>query len=351
MAKERQSNVELLRIIAMFLILLVHADFYSLGEPSYTDITSESLDTFLRIFFEVVSIPAVNIFVMISGWFGIHAKLKGLCSFLFQCLFFTIGLYLLNIICGYATFSIQDLLNCLMLTPANWFIKSYLFLYILSPVLNTFVDTASRIIFKHVLIAYFTILIILGWLFPESVTYISLGYSPVSFIGLYLLSRYTNIYRPFYCNLKARSYAVIVAVISICSIAICIPPENIKWIYPYVINRIFNYVSPINVAIALFLLIMFSKFRIKSKLINWFSTSCFAVFLFHTNALFLGVSYKDMCKQIYLTHSVWDYWIIIFFLMIGIFIVSVLIDKIRILIWNILSRFIKVKFNVAFYNS
>lgn len=67
MAKERQSNVELLRIIAMFLILLVHADFYSLGEPSYTDITSESLDTFLRIFFEVISIPAVNIFVMISG--------------------------------------------------------------------------------------------------------------------------------------------------------------------------------------------------------------------------------------------------------------------------------------------
>lgn len=153
---------------------------------------------------------------MISGWFGIHAKLKGLCSFLFQCLFFTIGLFLLNILCGYTTFSIQNFLNCLMLTPSNWFIKSYLFLYILSPVLNAFVETTSKIIFKHVLIAYFTILIILGWLFPESVTYISLGYSPISFIGLYLLSRYTSKYRPLYCNLKTRSYALIIAATSVC---------------------------------------------------------------------------------------------------------------------------------------
>lgn len=41
MIEERQSNIELLRIISMFLILLVHADFYSLGEPSYIDIISE----------------------------------------------------------------------------------------------------------------------------------------------------------------------------------------------------------------------------------------------------------------------------------------------------------------------
>ena len=34
---ERQSNFELLRIIAMFLVLVVHADYFSLGAPSYQD--------------------------------------------------------------------------------------------------------------------------------------------------------------------------------------------------------------------------------------------------------------------------------------------------------------------------
>lgn len=33
MKKARLSNMELLRIVAMFLVLLVHADFFSLGFP------------------------------------------------------------------------------------------------------------------------------------------------------------------------------------------------------------------------------------------------------------------------------------------------------------------------------
>lgn len=38
MSKIRQSNMELLRIIAMFLILIVHSDYYSLGAPNKVDI-------------------------------------------------------------------------------------------------------------------------------------------------------------------------------------------------------------------------------------------------------------------------------------------------------------------------
>ena len=45
--KERQSNIELLRIIAMFLVLLVHADFYSLGVVTPQDIRAFSLDSVL----------------------------------------------------------------------------------------------------------------------------------------------------------------------------------------------------------------------------------------------------------------------------------------------------------------
>ena len=76
MSKERQSNIELLRAIAMFLVLWVHANFYSIGEPSYSDVLSKPLDSSLKIIFEAICISAVNIFVMISGWFGIHAKVK-----------------------------------------------------------------------------------------------------------------------------------------------------------------------------------------------------------------------------------------------------------------------------------
>lgn len=86
--KERQSNIELLRIIAMFLVLLVHANFYSLGVVTPQDIRAFSLDSVLKVFFEAISINCVDIFVLISGWFGIRASFKGGCKFLFQCFFF-----------------------------------------------------------------------------------------------------------------------------------------------------------------------------------------------------------------------------------------------------------------------
>lgn len=45
--KQRQSNIELLRIIAMFMILLFHANFFSLGTPSAADLSSDTIPTFI----------------------------------------------------------------------------------------------------------------------------------------------------------------------------------------------------------------------------------------------------------------------------------------------------------------
>ena len=87
--KTRDSNIELLRMLAMFLVLLVHADFFSLGTPTLQDIQTSTLDSTLRIFFEALSIVCVNVFVLISGWFGIRPSLKGVSNFIFQCLFNT----------------------------------------------------------------------------------------------------------------------------------------------------------------------------------------------------------------------------------------------------------------------
>ena len=148
----RQSNIELLRMLAMFLVLLVHADFFSLGSPSVNEIQHKPLDAFLRIFFESVSIVCVNVFVLISGWFAIKPSFKGLCNFLYQCLFFLIGLYLITILIGVNKFSLGGVAGCIFATKLNWFIKAYLLLYFLSPVLNAFVKTTSQRTFKLVLI-------------------------------------------------------------------------------------------------------------------------------------------------------------------------------------------------------
>lgn len=63
----RNSSIELLRMLAIFMVLLVHANYYSLGAPSIQGVKINSIDSFWRIFFEAASIVSVNVFILISG--------------------------------------------------------------------------------------------------------------------------------------------------------------------------------------------------------------------------------------------------------------------------------------------
>ena len=47
---QRDSNMELLRIIAMLLVLIVHANFKALGVPSQIDVITIPFPSFLRFF-------------------------------------------------------------------------------------------------------------------------------------------------------------------------------------------------------------------------------------------------------------------------------------------------------------
>ena len=191
--KERESNIELLRLLAMFLVLVVHADFFSLGSPTQSDTLSAPANAFCRFFFESLSIICVNVFVLISGWFGIKASAKGFCKFAFQCLFFLIGIYAVMLSCGLTSLSIKGLAGCFALLQWNWFIKAYIGLYILAPILNAFVNQAEEKTFRNVLICFFAFQTLYAWC-SNGAVFFEGGYSTMSFIGLYLLARYVKLY-------------------------------------------------------------------------------------------------------------------------------------------------------------
>ena len=137
----RQSNFELLRITAMMLVLIVHADYWSLGVPRFDMAASHGANVFARVLFEMLSVVCVNVFVMISGWFGIKASVRGYANFAFQCLYFMLGIYLVMLFAGQTQFCLREMARCLF---GSWFIQAYTVLYIISPVLNAYVRAASR---------------------------------------------------------------------------------------------------------------------------------------------------------------------------------------------------------------
>ena len=150
--------MELLRIIAMVFIMLVHANFRALHYPTADEMAVSPTGVFVRYLWESLFVLGVNAFVMLSGWYGIRFRLSRLWELLFQVLFFAVCI--ITIACIYEQrWPVMRDLGYLLLSDNYdyWFVKAYLMLYILSPVLNAFVERASREQLLQVLLLFFVL--------------------------------------------------------------------------------------------------------------------------------------------------------------------------------------------------
>lgn len=77
----------------MFMVLIVHADFYSLDYSDKISFINAPTNVITKTLFESFSNMCVNVSVVISGWFGIRPSVKGFLNFMFQCMFFISTVY------------------------------------------------------------------------------------------------------------------------------------------------------------------------------------------------------------------------------------------------------------------
>lgn len=334
---KRQSNIELLRIIAMFLVLVVHADFWSLGGPNAEEFLYTPANAIFRTLVESISIVCVNVFVMISGWFGIKPNLRGFISFIFQCAFFLIGIYAFLLCTGLADLSIDGILGCLCLTSRNWFIKAYIALYILSPLLNAFLEKASKRQVEVILIGFYTFQTIYGW-YNGAARFIEFGYSCFSFIGLYVLARYLKNYGE-----RIMKLATILWIPMIITNSLIFYLSTRTTHYT---PEIFNYVNPFVVIESVGLFAIFANWRITSnKIINFIARSCFAVFLLHTNPNVGEPIFKQIIQLTYIKYDGLLCICYILAILISFYILAIIIDQLRIKVGEyLLGRIPQIRF-------
>lgn len=329
--KIRQSNFELLRIISMFMVLVLHADFIALGEPNKMDIISSPWISSIKVLLEMASIVAVNVFVLISGWFGIRPSVKGFLNFVFQCLFFSIGIYLIMILVGNQEFSIRGLISCFTFNGSYWFVLAYLCLYILSPILNVFLQHTHKRTQLVILISFFTFQTLFAWLLDGAI-FLRRGYSTLSFIGLYLLINYIKKYLD-YKNLNCGLCYLLLIILSAVLFLLA------KYLGCYFItNRLFEYSNPIVIVSSVSLVLFFSTIKIHNIIINYIAKSCFAVYLLHCNSyiweFFLGTIRGNMINQTPLEYFH------VFAIIVIWFVLAILIDQVRLLLWNLVLKLV-----------
>ena len=279
--KVRQSNFELLRIITMLLVVATHVNFYSLGWPTSDDMATEPSTTIAKLFFESLTICCVNVFVLISGWFGIRPSWGKFRRFIFQCFFFSFGILIAAILFNKVTIGpslLKEIAISLTLKD-YWFIPSYILLYLLSPVLNAFVDSGTKKTLGSIVLCFFIFEFIYGWVY--SLNGFNSGYTTISFIGLYLLGRYLRKYPCSLTQLKPSVDFFIYFLVGVINTIACI----VMLKHGHTINRFFYYTCPFVVIQSIFLLLSFSKIKFTSKTVNYIASSAIAVFLFHWNHL------------------------------------------------------------------
>ena len=130
MVKERQSNFELCRLASILLVMLVHTTYTTLG-PNVC---------FGVMLLEGFSIIGVNVFVMLTGYFSTSPKKSNLINLAFICLFWMI----VRVGVLYAFGEPLKFKYAFFITFSNWFIPSYIGLLFLTPMLNSFCDTANK---------------------------------------------------------------------------------------------------------------------------------------------------------------------------------------------------------------
>ncbi len=330
--KTRDSNMELLRLVAMLLVMMVHASYRALPPPTQEAIANDPVSMFLQIAVESFSVVGVNVFVMLSGWYGIRLRWSRLLELLFQVAFFAVlcmsAYYALT-----GTLPPSPYLSILMLHEGDyWFVKTYLALYLLSPVLNAFVQTATQRQMAVTILSLFAFQWVYGWVF-EATTWLRAGYSLPSFVCLYLLARYLNVYRPSFTKWRPRTdLCVYLAVCAMVTVAY------------FVLKRHFNlggvlwfYNSPTTVVAAMFLLLFFSKLKFQSKMVNWLGISALAVYLTHSNTP-LGQYYDLYIREWHDSLPRFPFILHAALFILAVFFGSILIDKVRVALWKMLTR-------------
>lgn len=132
----RESNIELLRIIAMIMIIVHHFELFA----GNSNIGNLSLNSYIEIALFSFGKLGVNIFVIISGYFLINSKFstKKIFKLWMQILFYSVGiigiLKLLNIV----DINLKEMLKYFLPISYKkyWFASTYMYLYLMFPFLN-----------------------------------------------------------------------------------------------------------------------------------------------------------------------------------------------------------------------
>ena len=326
--KERDSNFELLRIIAMLFIVTWHISIHAQnGElESHGYITA-------------ICTTGVNIFILISGYFNIRTTWKSILTLYGTFVFYYITTIALNWYIFGETPHAKSVLALFSPTTHSpwWFIACYMQLQLLSPLINNLLSTSNEKMYAYTIGILLFISCYSGFVFQNQINIT--GYNIFNFITIYAIGDAIRKYN-IQNWLSPKFWFGLYLVATICMFI----ASQIE------IQRIIFYNNPLLIASSICLFCLISRFRISNKKINIIATYMLPLYLLQESTLGYNV-YKYLVQRgKNLDFTGFDYYCLLWKYLLGLFACAIIADFIRRQILNkptnFISKFLDKKMNL-----
>lgn len=283
----RTSGIELLRLILMLMIVVHHGIVHGLGMTGLSEPQGDCAirpdDMLLLSAANCLCIPAVNVFLLISGFFGIKPTagkvIKLITAMVLYTLVFTVCYYL------YLGDWHHALSNLLLFSHSKyWFLVDYLFLLCFTPLLNGMFEMQSRRFTTAFIICLLIISSYFGFVWGNSANVN--GYTLMQFIMMYCIGRYIKTYD---IRLrKTRAVLIYISCVVICSAGMYLMYrlglDRLAWKLTY-------YNNPLIIIAAIAAFQLFRGFDFSSRVVNRLALSSLAIYLFQSSKFVEDVYY------------------------------------------------------------
>lgn len=324
MKVNRNLNIELVRIVSMFLIVMGHifVGFIPLGTNGSTVFRTTVPHLIFLIPFHV------NLFVLISGYCGIKS-LKSVLKTWKLVFSYLVLIALMNLVFSWGTFDYSSLLFSLSRNPW-WFMHIYVLLALLAP---TLLEPLLSTIKKGDLLKLAGTLLLIDVYFGficHMETVHNGGYDLMHFVTIYVMGGYLRTLDVKHLaikkhQLKARHFILAFAVVIVLRLVWYLAVKFLGFSDWFV-----DYNHPFNIALAVCAFLYFLNLNITNTKIQFVSSSVIGVYLLQEHPLIRDWLMKEFDILVGYCHNILPMELLLVpFFVVAIFIPAILIDKVR----------------------
>lgn len=299
---KRESNIELLRIVSILLVISLHLCKGENGFLSYTNRT-DAFGMFILNAIYCLSLCAVDVFLIISGYFSVYNKKRILgkpIELICICIFFKLSYYLFFALL-YGGFVWNDFFKTLI--PDNYFINIFCVCYALSPFFNVIFLSESKknlTLFMILLFSFFSIWPTIAnvflkniissdikGVFPVGLSGTDQGFTLVNFMFCYSIGAYTRVTHLSFWKKQRNGMLLLAFLISVFTILVikfpCLRSAS---------SGLDGYDSVFTILIGWVLFLLFKDLSIPYiSFVNFMAKSTFGVYIIHTSILWMFRKY------------------------------------------------------------